>query len=245
MWLAGFWRKLWSFVIFHLLKILFYKIKWEDRENIKLLKEHLKEGSVIIAFNHISLDDIVILLTVLYFEVGKSIKRMVVPASLRHWNEPLLGKIMRLSYCFGVEAFPIVQHYERDSVSSREIKELDRRFLSGAKGVLAKAGGMIIIAPEGHRGFGQLQSFTSGIWVLARIAKKKGFNAKVMMVGIEPPEDYGRRINLFKRFEIRFGTPLSIEEIEEKSEIRETSVIEFLREGVAELLSKEYSSLSL
>lgn len=246
-------RKMWRRIgiLKSILRFLFccflrvvYRVKEERKENLKNLKEHLKSGSIIFVFNHISLDDAPILFSSLYFKIGKEISQITIPASKKHWKSFLLGKLMRLSYLFGVEAFPVVQHYERDLYPPAEIFRLDKRFMRAAKQTLSRIGGVIVIAPEGHRGYGKIQPFQPGIKSLMEMAKKNDCNTLVAPVGIEAGKKFSRNINFGRRFRIRFGKPIPIEEIQQESEFSSIPSNELIREKVAEILPASYSSLN-
>jgi 1-acyl-sn-glycerol-3-phosphate acyltransferase len=243
MWLRNFWKKFWAFLIFRFLR-LFYKIKWEGRENLETLKKHLQDGSAIIVFNHISLDDTLILLIILYFELGRQIKRIFIPASLRHWKELGLGTLMRLSLLFGLEPFPILQNYERGSVLPKGTFGRDRLFLDTALSILANPGAIILFAPEGTRARGKLLVFQKGIGILIKLVAKEGFNTWILPVGIEVEGGANRKINPGKKFIVRLGKLFFAEQI--LAQINESSkpqnnIAITIREKVAELLSPEYT----
>lgn len=223
-----------------------YRIKFDGKDNLKALRDHLEEGSVILVFNHLSFDDAVVLLRPLFLEAKEVIERVIVPGSRKHWGEPLFGQIMRLGPLSGIEVFPAVQHYERgaDSPYSRaHIFLLDWRFGKAAGEVLGMAGGVILFAPEGTRSKdGKIQPPQKGIGFLIRLAKRRGFRTKIMPIGIEPQEGFSRDLNFGKEFSIHFGPLLSLEEIENSVKEKQISSGEIVMEEIADLLPAGYSS---
>jgi len=244
MWLSGFRKKFWAFLIFRFTR-MFYRIKWESRENLEVFKRHLQDGSAIIVFNHISLDDTLILLIILYFELGTQIKRIFIPASLRHWKELGLGTLMRLSLLFGLEPFPILQNYERGSVLPKGTFERDRLLLDTALSVLAKPGAIILFAPEGTRASGKLLVFQRGIGILTKLVARGGSNTWILPVGIEIKGRVSREINPGKKFIVHFGRLFSVAQIvaqiNEDSKAQKTSLPVIIQARVAELLPPEYT----
>ena len=242
MWRANWWERTVNFLFFSLAKKI-YRIKSEGSENLEKLRSHLEEegGSAIIVFNHISLDDILIIFTLVYFTAKDQIKRIGIAASRRHWRELFAGRIMRIPLFLGMEVFPVVQHYEREKISREETSRLDRRFLKGVLRILVSSGGLVILAPEGHRGNGRLQNFQSGIGTLVRKTARKEFNTLVFPIGVIP-EGKGKinsLANFGKSFMVRFGPPIIPSEIEKESLNRQTPISDLTREKFSKILSED------
>ncbi|MBM4402012.1 MAG: 1-acyl-sn-glycerol-3-phosphate acyltransferase [Candidatus Cloacimonetes bacterium] len=173
-------------------------------------------GSVILAFNHLTLADVFVLLKVLFSEANKEIKEVIVPGSRRHWGNPVFGLVMRAGLIIGVRVIPIVQHYERGIYFPAYTASLDRKFVKALHQVLSKKGCVILFAPEGHRSEnGYLQPPQKGVEFLLKLVERKGLNTVAMPIGIEPQEGFSRGINFGRRFTIHFGRSLSPEEIGE------------------------------
>lgn len=214
-----------------------YRVNFDGQENLEALRNHLKEGSVILAFNHISLDDTFVLGRLLLLEVGEIVERVIIPGSRKWWGRPVLGKIMRLTSHLGAEVFPVVQHYQKGLYSPEETFSLLWQFSRKAREVLGTDGGVIFLAPEGTRSKKgrKLQSSQTGIESLLRLIHWRDFNTKIMPIGIEPQGRFNRWINPGRKFVIHFGPLLSVEEIEK-------SAGQVIMEEIALLLPAEYSS---
>ena len=194
-----------------------YRIELRGRENLKAFRLHLKTGSAILGFNHLTLDDTAPLLALLLSEAGEEIREIVVPGSRKHWGNPVLGSIMRCALIIGLKVSPVVQHYEREGVYSPEHTiSLDRRFVKAAHWIMATDGGLLLLAPEGHRSEdGWLQRPQKGVEFLLRLIGRENFNTRLMPIGIEPQEGFSRGINFGRKFTIHFGSPLTAGKIEE------------------------------
>ena len=215
-----------------------YTIDYDGRESLKALGNYLKEGSIILCFNHLSFDDALIMLAALFSEVGGEITKMIIPGSRRHWGK-LWGWIMRLAPLLGFKVLPVVQHYERGKglYSPEHISSLDRRFVRAVYKILGTEGGVLLFTPEGHRTeTRELQAPQKGMESLLRIVERKGFRTKIMPVGIEPPEGYSRRFNLGRRFAIHFGPLLSVEEIDKRARELHLSPGWVIMKEIAQLL---------
>lgn len=216
-----------------------YRIECCGRENLESLKAHLEEGSAILCFNHLSFDDTIVLLAALLPGVEGKIAKMIIPFSRRHWGKPW-GWFVHLTAPFlGLKVLPVVQHYEREKgiYPPEHIFSLDRRFAKAAHEVLETKGGMILLAPEGHRTeTKRLQPPQKGVESLLKWVEKKGFETKVMLVGIEPPEGYSRGFNFGRRFTVHFGPLLSVEEIRKQAQESHISPGWVIMKEIAQLL---------
>ncbi len=233
---VGVLKRVFRFLFACLLRVV-YRSKTKGKENLVNIKRHLQEkGSVIFVFNHISLDDSWILFPSLYFSLNKAMKRAIIPVSKTHWDNPVLGRLMRTSYFLGVDAFPVVQHYKRDDYSKMEILRLDKAFMKGIKRTLAQIGGVVFVAPEGRRGSGdgQVQDFQSGIKTLISIAKRNNYNTLIVPIGISARFGFNRTLNLGKQFCICFGVPLPVNKVRGPEDVKE-SLIETISNGYIDL----------
>jgi len=195
-----------------------YRIETSGEENLEGLRKQLKAGSAIVCWNHICDDDAVNFLTPLLSQMGKDIKRLVIPVSRRLWDlkkSPPSALVMRLAPLIDLEILPIVQHYERALYPPEHIFSLDRQFVKTAHQILATPGGVILIAPEGHRSEdGRLQPPQKGVEFLLKIAERENSDTKLMPVGIEPRGKYSRGfVNLGRRFAVHFGPLLTSDEV--------------------------------
>jgi len=249
--------------VFLILMSWLYRIRCRDRANIRKLKAHLAaQGSAIIVFNHISLDDAVVMLQPFYEEMGDQIDVIIAPGSRRHWGNLLTGIMMRLADLINLRVIPVVQHYERnlDSEQSQRkqnwpgfllekvlgqrsylrkeiILGLDRQFVRAVHKVLAERGGIVLIAPEGHRREDdKIGMFQNGIGFLLRYAKNKDRKTVVVLVGIIPGEGCNRGLNLFRDFEVRVNNPLTIADIEKEANLRHLDPVELIRVKTEELV---------
>jgi len=217
-----------------------YRIECCGRENLESLKAHLEEGSAILCFNHLSFDDTIVLLAALLPGVEGKIAKMIIPFSRRHWGKPW-GWFVRLTApLLGLKVLPVVQHYEREKgiYPPEHIFSLDRRFAKAAHEVLETKGGMILLAPEGHRTeTKRLQPPQKGVESLLKWVEKRGFATKVIPIGITPPKGYSRQINPGKRFTIHFGPLLSSEEIREQAQTFSLSPGEAIMREITQLIT--------
>lgn len=195
-----------------------YKVSVAGEENLEALKQHLAAGSAIVVFNHLTMADPLLVWAVIAPFCDRQIKRALAPASRKHWGRPIVGWVMRLAPLLGLQLAPIVQHYERGLYSQAYALKLDLQFVRLVLKTLAARGGIVLLAPEGHRSEdGGLQPARKGITFLLGLSQEKGFAAKVFPVGIIPEQGAGRGLNLGKRFVLNFGGPASPAEIMDRA----------------------------
>jgi len=124
-----------------------YRVSSEDMENLRLLKKYLQKHSIVVYFNHIFLGDGPLVLAFLLNTLGDSIQAIGVAESQKHYDftrSPLHALILRAGSLLGVKAFPVVQHYDRDAYTYKERLTLLRNFVSGARQILSRAGGVLL-----------------------------------------------------------------------------------------------------
>jgi 1-acyl-sn-glycerol-3-phosphate acyltransferase len=149
--------------------------------------EKLPQGNVIIAANHLGRLDTATLLAIIDRE------DMIMPVAEKYRNHPLYGAIGRAANAIWLNRF------EADYSALRQI--LDRM----------KAGGMLVIAPEGTRS--KTEALQEGKMGIAFLASKSGY--PVLPVAVTGTEDRGVVENLkhFRRSKITVtaGDPFYIQ----------------------------------
>lgn len=189
-----------------------YGLESQDRseQNLSLVNDHLKEGSVVVYFNHVSLVDPPALIAYLFGHLD-NMQNIIVPTSRRHHDikqKPYFdGLAIQMATLINVEVLPVVQRKDYHLYSANEQVRLARKFLSRSKEVLGKPGGVLVIAPEGTRSqSGQLQKAESGFEKFGRYGR-----VKYVPVGLIPDGKFNRDLWIGGlRFNI--GEPFDIEE---------------------------------
>lgn len=149
----------------------------QSEDNLSSVNDHLKEGSVVVYFNHVSLIDPPALIAYLFTHL-ENIQDVVVPTSRRHQDisqKPYLDSLaINVAPLFKVEILPVVQKKDQDIYSAEEQSRLLKNFLRRSREVLGKPGGVMVIAPEGTRSEdGQLQTAESGFEKFAKFGQVK------------------------------------------------------------------------
>ena len=190
-----------------------YKISPQDRENISLLRNHLRHHSAVVYFNHLFLGDGPLVIAFLLDALGDSIRVISAVESRKHYDfrrDPLNASILRLAQALGIRLFPVVQHYDRASYSFAERIRRLRKLVKGARKILRQPGGIIITAPEGTRSpDGKLQKAQSGIAHLDRYGDLVYF----LPVALMPKGKFSRGISPGSAFELRTTPPFLTEEL--------------------------------
>ncbi len=183
------------------------------RTEIHGLENVPKEGSLMIALNHISFLDPMLL--------GMAIPRRVLWMSkIENWNNPIMGLILTL---YG--AFPVQRG------------EVDRKALNRAIEVL-RSGGSLGIAPEGTRSrTGTLMQAKSGS---ARLAMQT--EATILPVGISGTELAKHAWPKLRRpvITLRIGKPFKLQAEKPVSKEKQQELADFMMYRIAELLPPEY-----
>jgi 1-acyl-sn-glycerol-3-phosphate acyltransferase len=174
-----------------------------------------KHGPLILAINHIGS------LEVPLFAALLQPRKTIALAKIETWNNKLMGGLFDLW-----EAIPI----RRGEVDLEAI----RRCL-----IVLKAGGMLVVAPEGTRSYnGRLQRGQPGI---SLITLRSG--SPILPIVHWGGENFGTNLRRFKRtnFHIRVGKPFTLEAKGQKvtREIRQEMADEIMYQ-LAALMPKEY-----
>lgn len=194
----------------------------ETEKNLNSIRAHLKEGSVVFYFSHVSLIDGPLVIAFLLSKIGPSINRMGALASLKHldlarnWKNPKsLGEtlMMRLAPTLKTELVPIIQDYDKSSYDPITDFNLLRSFIKKAKLIL-KEGGIFVIAPEGTRSpEGKLQKALFGVEHLG----KYGENVAFVPVALFPEGTFSREFSFKDKWLIEVGEMVLAEDLSSKS----------------------------
>jgi len=228
-----------KFLAFVANRVYGYEVNDEDKDNLNLARECLKDGSLVVYINHPSLADGPLAITYLLDNFGSYAKIIGGPESRKHSDftrEPRDALILRLTAFLGIRMIPIVQHYDRGQYEREEIFATLRKFVKGYRDILVP-GGIFLIAPEGTRSpDGTLQEAQKGI---GHLLKYKRSSIHFLPMAIIPEDTIDRGLNLGKKFNIRIGRPYSREEIEEIEISEGFSPINVLMSILASLLPPE------
>ena len=203
--------------------------------NLKIAREHLSKGSVLLYFNHFAKLD-----TILY---GKIIREYITCldntaaiTSFRH-IDPKKGAFNRIQgqliqdwhELFGINIIPVIQ--EKDKKEYPNADEFNRSAVKNAIRFLRQSGRVLAISPEGTRSkIGELLKAEEGLEVLFRLG---GENVLAMPLAAE----HSSVIPLATKTRVIAGKPFSYEEIEkEHKQNPETTITELMMKRLAVLL---------
>jgi hypothetical protein len=207
-------------------------------ENREFLRECLEIGSIMLYMNHSGFPDQFFVPAYLTNEFGDLIKRLGAPMSLKHykflqwredWRNIIHGLVMRSAPpLFGIEGFPIPQHYGKSMFTKEEMETALEQFLSGSLEILSQPGGIVIIPPGGRFSpDGRLQKAQAGIGTLAKLCMREKKLGRMptpvwaVPLAIIPPEgtipvgepNAGRHFFFGKKFGLNMGTPVPLEDV--------------------------------
>jgi hypothetical protein len=224
----------------------------ETEANINLLREHLKEGSMVFYINHFGFDDEAIVAAFLMNNFGDLISRIGGPVSKKHYDgrecyksptNLLHALALRAGPLLGVEETPVVQHY--DTGYEEAVAQNSRRqFFKSALEILSTPGGVVFIAPEGRISpTGTLLPAQAGIGMLAKLCRKKELPVCFVPLAIVAEGRVGRWFNLFgrendRRFGLNMGAPIPLESLGGRGMDGE-NIADELMEKLALLLPEE------
>lgn len=154
------------------------RIKIDGNENLTLIQEHLKKGSLLIYFNHTSFLDPGLVLRLIFENLDISSRQIAVFTSQKHldtkrgrinWFHSLV--IKGSAEIKNFELLPVVQEYDRDSY--KDYLNLNVASLKRAIRFLKFPGKILLIAPEETRSkSGALIEAKEGIEAIFKLGKE-------------------------------------------------------------------------
>lgn len=197
----------------------------ESQVNLEAVNDHLRTGSAVCFFNHLTLADGPIAITFLPEKLDGSLKFIGGPESKKHFtiinrNErriEILGLAMRLAPLAGIHLTPIVQAYEQENYPSEVTNKSYRHFVQEATAILSQPGGLVVISPEGTRSrTGGLNKPTKGIEHL----NKYGNDVWFFPLAIIPEGEFNSGMNIGRKFRVVVGQPFDFNEVRESNDGR-------------------------
>ncbi len=188
------------------------------------LNEHLKSGSLIVGFNHLSIVDPLIVYLLLERGLGDSMQRFVIPASSKFFDGRMgriSGSVLRyMQERKKIEAFPVVQASD-DSATMDAVINL--RALRPILQALGQPGAIIALSPEGTRSrTGQMIQAQPGAGLFISHCIKKEKNTMFVPVGIIGSEGVNKvdskRFNLRHETGVVLGWPLELKYLLEQKQ---------------------------
>lgn len=208
----------------------------ESQQNLAALRKHLRDGSAVLYFNHVFLEDGPFAVLISLKKLGFSLRAIGGPQSQAHFDEerfPEHARLMRLGSYLGLSFYPVIQHYDKKSYDEKENWRLLKQFLAGSREILSQPGGVILIAPEGTRSQnGCLQPAQTGIEHLRK--RKGGPDVYFVPLAIIPKSKFSRERNQGVKVEFRVGQLLRPEEVNIPEGIIETQIGEVRPLGLAD-----------
>ncbi|MEM5799531.1 MAG: 1-acyl-sn-glycerol-3-phosphate acyltransferase [Candidatus Aenigmatarchaeota archaeon] len=189
-------------------KIYKIEISPENEKNLNSVKDVVTHSSLIVYFNHISLDDPVIVLYLLVKYCGDKINDIYAPESRKHFEftrSPLNAIFLRFGSLLGFKLYPVVQHYDKINYSKGEQQKLLSRFYRDTKKGLSEIGNVLLIAPEGTRSpNGKLQQAQKGIEKISQSIE----NTYFLPIGLYWENNQGsRNYNFGRKYIVNVGKP--------------------------------------
>lgn len=188
-------------------KIYGIELSPESEKKLEGVEEILTRSSLIVYFNHISLDDSVIVLYVLVKYLGEKIVDIYAPESRKHFDfsrSPINAVILRVASLLGLKLYPVVQHYDKNSYPKNEQINLLRKFFEDTVNALNEKGNVLVIAPEGTRSKdGKLQRAQKGIENIGRRCN----NVYFLPIGLYPRVKMSRNYNFGRKYGVVVGDP--------------------------------------
>lgn len=189
----------------------------ESITNFAYLKRHIHEGSAIVYFNHLCLDDGHLIFSLLLSRLGRSLSVIGGPESKKHFDfraNPLDALVMRTAMILGIQLVPVVQNYDQANYSPEEALSLNRNFIRQAKHILGQPGGILCLAPEETRSKdGCLQQAQRGVALASRLGDVL-VPLYFAPLAIIPQGQFRRGLNIKpnnpQAFELKMGAPFTL-----------------------------------
>lgn len=215
----------------------------EGQENLSEVRQHLRKGSLMVYFNHSSLADPGIIIRLLKENIQDDYSEIAFFASQKHLDpeRSFLTRIVMEEGARreGIVAIPVVQRYDRESYTEKEVQINLRAIREGLK-ILKSPGGVLVVSPEGTRSpEGKLIEGQEGAWLLLKRAEK----ALALPVGIIGARKlvgrWGYLPAPWVKVNLRLGEPLTAKKTMEEADKKNVEAQDLLMFKLASLLPVE------
>jgi len=200
-----------SFAGIALKRLFTVEVSEGSEANIKSIRAHLENGSVVFYYNQISNTDGPVIIATIAQNMGPSINHLAVLGAYKDYDVARnltslsrLGQSLVMRFApsfFSVEMLPIIQAYDKDSYSKEANHVLLRRFIKRSREILRQPGGAFLLSPEGTRSpDGKLQKALPGIEHLGKYG-----NVVFVPIAHYSEGPYSREFSLDGNWVIRVG----------------------------------------
>lgn len=217
-----------------------YHIKVKDNQNILGSLEQQNNLPLLIYFNHVALDDPLVILNLLHHHLPE--RNYILPVSETYLEKeagklPIYNEAVNVIKLLGFTVPHIIQSYR---LRDEKLSEKDRIALTERSSLLSgkfiklvnsemesQKHPVIIIAPEGHRSEdGSLQPSESGLGGIVKCMLKQQeaeniFNGLVLPIGLQYEENFTQNINWNPlrqpKVIVAIGNLMTLEEIKDGS----------------------------
>lgn len=221
-----------------------WKIELKGGENLEIARQYLREGSLLVIFNHLFSGDVFCGGAVLLGNFQEETKRLVIPGAKKHldlgrglknfWNEKEMErnealKLVRdaiatklIAKLTNTEIIHIVQSHDTDYYGDKEALSSWMNLLRRGKERLRTKGTVMLFAPEGHRSDdGRLQPARRGMVDLLEIG---GDNCLCLPLGIAIINgDSGQGLMFGRRVRVQVGEPFKLSDYHDREKKRRLS----------------------
>lgn len=210
-----------------------WQIEIEGEENLEKAREHLRQGSLILIFNHSFSGDAFCGGAVCGRAFGEELKRLAVPAAKKHldlkralknfvFQEEIerseAGKLMRdvlvirlITNLLKMEVMPIVQSHDQEYYGEKMANRSWRKMLWEGRQILPQSGMMLLHAPEGHRSEdGNLQKAKAG---LIHLLEMGGENCLCLPMGIDVKDKRGTGLHFGSEVKVKVGELFGLDDL--------------------------------
>ncbi len=207
----------------------------------------LNEKSCLLIYNHLAIQDALLLYDVVSREPRLENYRFTIPSSIKFWDGRIKfpgarGVMEKLRIERDVEFVEVVQHYD-DKYNGIERSACNRKMINCVVDRLNEPNKFVLISPEGGRSpTGSMQKAQRGIEVIMELVPESTLITNVAMWGSEKIVPY-KRIALpqpFQKTEIRFMKPLTVKQVIEKAEMLEMQPRDYLMCRLTDVLPQQY-----
>lgn len=210
-----------------------WQIEIEGKENLERAREHLREGSLILIFNHSFSGDVFCGGAVCSRAFGKELRRLAVPAAKKHldlnrafrnflWQEEIerseAGKLIRdvlvirlITNLLKMEVMPIVQSHDQEYYGEKTATRSWRNMFRQGRQIFSQQGVMLLYSPEGHRSEdGNLQRARVGLIPLLVMG---GESCLCLPLGIVVEGKKGTGLHFWSQVEIEVGELFGLDDL--------------------------------
>ncbi len=215
-------------------------------ENLEAMQESLEKQSCLIPYNHLAIQDAMVICDVVANKLDTEEVKFTVPASIKFWDGSIgfpgaRGTMELLRNEKRIDFVKVVQHYDQ-RYSREEKNSINEEMISRITTVLSQPGSVVPFSPEGGRSkTGQMEYAKKGIEKIMGNSPQETLILPAAIHGQEKVMPYGSIIpRPFHTTHVSFGEPMTVKEAFTSARLLNVEPRDYLMLKLTDGLPREY-----